>query len=90
MGGKTDMTSVMDRFKKLYDTNEPKNGGSFYLQSSKSLFPMYPFTEIDKPLAPPSPAGLRSLTEVQRSCARENVSKWKSGTPSEKQLSTKR
>lgn len=33
MGGKTDMTSVMDRFKKLYDLNEPKKGGSFYLQS---------------------------------------------------------
>lgn len=23
----------MERFKKLYDVNEPKNGGSFYLQS---------------------------------------------------------
>lgn len=33
MGGKTDMTAVMDRFKKLYDLNEPKKGGSFYLQS---------------------------------------------------------
>jgi mitochondrial import inner membrane translocase subunit TIM16 len=33
MGGKTDMTAVMDRFKKLYDLNEPKQGGSFYLQS---------------------------------------------------------
>jgi mitochondrial import inner membrane translocase subunit TIM16 len=36
MGGKTDMTSVLDRFKKLYDLNEPKKGGgggSFYLQS---------------------------------------------------------
>ena len=33
MGGKTDMTAVMDRFKKLYDVNEPKKGGSFYIQS---------------------------------------------------------
>jgi mitochondrial import inner membrane translocase subunit TIM16 len=33
MGGKTDMPAVMDRFKKLYDLNEPKKGGSFYLQS---------------------------------------------------------
>lgn len=24
---------VMDRFKKLFDTNDPQNGGSFYLQS---------------------------------------------------------
>lgn len=27
------MATVMDRFKKLFDQNEPKNGGSFYLQS---------------------------------------------------------
>ncbi len=27
------MESVIARFKKLYDNNEPKNGGSFYLQS---------------------------------------------------------
>ena len=27
------MTTVMDRFKKLYDINEPKKGGSFYVQS---------------------------------------------------------
>ena len=27
------MESVMERFKKLYDLNEPKKGGSFYLQS---------------------------------------------------------
>lgn len=33
MGGKTDMPAVMDRFKKLFDINEPKKGGSFYLQS---------------------------------------------------------
>ena len=28
-----DMESVIERFKKLYDVNEPKKGGSFYLQS---------------------------------------------------------
>lgn len=33
MGGKTDMTAVMDRFKKLYDLNDSKKGGSFYIQS---------------------------------------------------------
>ena len=27
------MESVMERFKKLYDVNEPKKGGSFYIQS---------------------------------------------------------
>jgi import inner membrane translocase subunit TIM16 len=32
-GGKADMEHVMERFKKMFDTNEPKNGGSFYLQS---------------------------------------------------------
>jgi import inner membrane translocase subunit TIM16 len=32
-GGKADMENVMARFKKLFDMNEPKNGGSFYLQS---------------------------------------------------------
>ncbi|KAI9766451.1 MAG: mitochondrial import inner membrane translocase subunit TIM16 [Geoglossum simile] len=31
--GKVDMEDVMARFKKLFDMNEPKNGGSFYLQS---------------------------------------------------------
>lgn len=31
--GKADMTKVMERFKRLFDTNEPKNGGSFYIQS---------------------------------------------------------
>jgi import inner membrane translocase subunit TIM16 len=31
--GKTDMTKMMERFKRLFDSNEPKNGGSFYLQS---------------------------------------------------------
>ncbi|KAI9820184.1 MAG: mitochondrial import inner membrane translocase subunit TIM16 [Pycnora praestabilis] len=32
-GGKTNMEDVMERFKKLFDVNEPKKGGSFYLQS---------------------------------------------------------
>lgn len=32
-GGKANMDDVMERFKKLFDVNEPKNGGSFYLQS---------------------------------------------------------
>ena len=32
-GGKANMDVVMERFKKLFDVNEPKNGGSFYLQS---------------------------------------------------------
>lgn len=32
-GGKTNMDHVYERFKKLYDINEPKKGGSFYLQS---------------------------------------------------------
>jgi import inner membrane translocase subunit TIM16 len=32
-GGKADMEKVMERFKRLFDANEPKNGGSFYLQS---------------------------------------------------------
>lgn len=27
------MESVMERFKKLYDINDPQKGGSFYLQS---------------------------------------------------------
>ena len=31
--GMTDIEKVMERFKRLFDTNEPKNGGSFYLQS---------------------------------------------------------
>ena len=31
--GKADMEEVMDRFKRLFDANEPKKGGSFYLQS---------------------------------------------------------
>lgn len=34
-GGITNMENVMERFKKLYDLNEPKKGGggSFYIQS---------------------------------------------------------
>lgn len=31
--GKADMEDVMSRFKRLFDANDPKNGGSFYLQS---------------------------------------------------------
>lgn len=27
------MEQVIERFKRLFDSNEPKNGGSFYLQS---------------------------------------------------------
>ena len=32
-GGKTDMEHVMERFKRLFDQNNPDKGGSFYLQS---------------------------------------------------------
>lgn len=32
-GGKTNIEDVMERFKKLFDVNDPKKGGSFYLQS---------------------------------------------------------
>ena len=32
-GGKTNMEEVMERFKKLFDVNDPQKGGSFYLQS---------------------------------------------------------
>lgn len=32
-GGETDVEAVLTRFKKLFDQNDPKNGGSFYLQS---------------------------------------------------------
>ena len=31
--GKANMEDVMERFKKLFDVNDPKKGGSFYLQS---------------------------------------------------------
>lgn len=33
MAGKTNMDIVMERFKRLYDLNNPQKGGSFYLQS---------------------------------------------------------
>ncbi|KAI4197428.1 MAG: hypothetical protein LQ350_005921 [Teloschistes chrysophthalmus] len=32
-GGKADMEEVMERFKRLFDVNDPTKGGSFYLQS---------------------------------------------------------
>lgn len=32
-GGQANMEHVTERFKKLFDINEPKQGGSFYLQS---------------------------------------------------------
>lgn len=32
-GADTDMEEVFDRFKRLFDANDPKKGGSFYLQS---------------------------------------------------------
>ncbi|KAJ9632410.1 mitochondrial import inner membrane translocase subunit TIM16 [Taxawa tesnikishii (nom. ined.)] len=32
-GGEANMEQVMERFKRLYDLNDPKKGGSFYLQS---------------------------------------------------------
>jgi import inner membrane translocase subunit TIM16 len=32
-GGKANMEDVMERFKKLFDVNDPQKGGSFYLQS---------------------------------------------------------
>ncbi|GES63045.1 protein transporter [Aspergillus terreus] len=32
-GGETNLETVMERFKKLFDINDPKKGGSFYLQS---------------------------------------------------------
>lgn len=31
--GKANMDDVMERFKKLFDVNDPQKGGSFYLQS---------------------------------------------------------
>jgi len=31
--GKANMDEVMERFKRLFDVNDPKKGGSFYLQS---------------------------------------------------------
>ncbi|KAI1322876.1 protein transporter [Xylariaceae sp. FL0255] len=32
-GGQANIEEVMDRFKKLFDANDPQKGGSFYLQS---------------------------------------------------------
>lgn len=32
-GAETDMEEVVDRFKRLFDANDPQKGGSFYLQS---------------------------------------------------------
>lgn len=32
-GGKANMEEVMERFKRLFDANDPQKGGSFYLQS---------------------------------------------------------
>ena len=32
-GGKAEMEQVMERYKRLFDANDPKQGGSFYLQS---------------------------------------------------------
>lgn len=31
--GQADVEEVMDRFKRLFDANDPQKGGSFYLQS---------------------------------------------------------
>lgn len=32
-GGQTNMEDVLERFKRLFDVNDPQKGGSFYLQS---------------------------------------------------------
>ncbi|KAI4176367.1 MAG: hypothetical protein LQ343_001106 [Gyalolechia ehrenbergii] len=32
-GGKANIEEVMERFKRLFDVNDPSKGGSFYLQS---------------------------------------------------------
>lgn len=32
-GGQADIEAVLERYKKLFDTNDPEKGGSFYLQS---------------------------------------------------------
>ena len=32
-GGRTDMENLIGSFKKLFDSNDPSKGGSFYLQS---------------------------------------------------------
>lgn len=33
MGGDANLEATVERFKKLFDQNDPKKGGSFYLQS---------------------------------------------------------
>ena len=33
MAGKTNVEEIADKFKRLFDVNDPKKGGSFYLQS---------------------------------------------------------
>ncbi|KAL8732816.1 MAG: hypothetical protein Q9181_003808 [Wetmoreana brouardii] len=32
-GGKANLENIMERFKRLFDANDPTKGGSFYLQS---------------------------------------------------------
>ncbi|QPG94277.1 mitochondrial import inner membrane translocase subunit TIM16 [Epichloe festucae Fl1] len=32
-GGQANVVEVLERYKRLFDANEPQNGGSFYLQS---------------------------------------------------------
>jgi import inner membrane translocase subunit TIM16 len=32
-GGQAEIETVLERYKKLFDTNDPAKGGSFYLQS---------------------------------------------------------
>lgn len=32
-GGQANMEEVIERYKRLFDANEPEKGGSFYLQS---------------------------------------------------------
>lgn len=32
-GGQANMEAITERFKRLFDLNDPKKGGSFYLQS---------------------------------------------------------
>lgn len=33
MAGEANLESITERFKKLFDMNDPKKGGSFYIQS---------------------------------------------------------
>lgn len=32
-GGQADVEAVMERYKRMFDANDPQKGGSFYLQS---------------------------------------------------------